>query len=220
MRPQIVNLNGDEPVFFPFSIKTSKWSGSCNSINNPFVKLCVSDVVKNLNVKIFHLMSRTIKTRHIEWIEMCKCECRLDASICNNKQRWNDDKCRCECKQLIDKSVCGKGSIWNLSNCECEYDQSCDVGEYLDHENCKCRKRLIEKLVEECTANIDGVKITAMALFEHENDCVCFYTIFVIFAVIALTISIGIGVYFAYKYMNHSEKTASKYDYVYEASNY
>ena len=63
VRPQIVNLNSDEPVFFPFSIKTSKCSGSCNNINDPYVKMCVPDVVKNLNVKVFHLMSRTNKTK-------------------------------------------------------------------------------------------------------------------------------------------------------------
>ena len=42
-------------------------------------------------------MSRTNETRHIEWHE-CKCKCRLDGSVCNNKQRWNEDKCRYECK--------------------------------------------------------------------------------------------------------------------------
>ena len=50
VRPQIVNINRDGPVFFPFSIKTSKCSGSCNNINNPSAKLCVPDVVRNLNV--------------------------------------------------------------------------------------------------------------------------------------------------------------------------
>ena len=85
VRPQIVNLNRDEPVFFPFIIKTSKCSGTCNNINNPYAKLCVSDVVKNLNVKVLNVMSRTNETRHIEWHEMCKCKCRLDASVCNNK---------------------------------------------------------------------------------------------------------------------------------------
>ena len=53
-------------------------------------------------------MSRTNETRDIKWHEMCKCKCRLDASVCNNKQRWNDDKCRCECKELIDKGVSDK----------------------------------------------------------------------------------------------------------------
>ena len=56
VRPQIVNVNSDEPVFYPFSIKTSKCSGSCNNINDPYAKMCVPDVVKNLNVKVFNLM--------------------------------------------------------------------------------------------------------------------------------------------------------------------
>ena len=85
------------------------------------------DVVKNLNVKVFNLMSRTNETRHIEWYETCKCKCRLDASVCNNKQRRNDDKCTCECKQSFDKGIYDKGSIWNPSNCECACGKSCDI---------------------------------------------------------------------------------------------
>ena len=66
IRPQIVNVNSNEPVFFPFSIKTSKCDGSCNNINDPYAKTCVPRVVKNLNVKVFNLMSRTNETRYIE----------------------------------------------------------------------------------------------------------------------------------------------------------
>ena len=99
VRPKIVNVNSNEPVFYPFSIKTSKFSGSCNNINDPYAKICVPDALKDLNVKIFNVTSRTNETIHIKWHETCKCKCRLDASICNNKQRWNDDKCRCECKE-------------------------------------------------------------------------------------------------------------------------
>ena len=44
-RPQVVNVNGDEPALFPFSIKTSKRSGSCNNINYPYAKICVPNVV-------------------------------------------------------------------------------------------------------------------------------------------------------------------------------
>ena len=54
--PQVVNVNGDEPVFFPFSIETSKCSGSCNNINYPHGKIRIPDVIKNLNVKVFNLM--------------------------------------------------------------------------------------------------------------------------------------------------------------------
>ena len=127
-RPQVVNVNGDEPVFFPFSIETSKCSGSCNNINYPYAKICVPDVVKNLNVKVFNLMSKTNETRQIERHETCKCDCKCGANICNNKQRWNKDKCRCECKELIDK-----GFIWNPSNCVYECDEARDAGEYLDY---------------------------------------------------------------------------------------
>ena len=63
LKPEIVNVNCDEVVFYPFSIKTSKCSSSSN-INYPYAKMCIPDVVKNLNVKVFHLMSRTNETRH------------------------------------------------------------------------------------------------------------------------------------------------------------
>ena len=86
-RPQVINVNRDEPVFFLFSIKSSKCSGSCDNINYPYAKSCVTDVAKNLNVKIFNLMTRTNETRYIEWHETCKCECRFRANVCNNKQR-------------------------------------------------------------------------------------------------------------------------------------
>ena len=87
VRPEIVNVSSNEPVFYSFSIKTSICSGSCININDPYAKICVPDAVKELNVKLFNLMSRTNKKRHIKRHETCKCKCRLDASICNNKQR-------------------------------------------------------------------------------------------------------------------------------------
>ena len=86
----------------------------------------------------------------------------------------------------------------------------------MEHENCKCRKRLVDKLVEECyTENIDEAKLTGIALFEHANECVCSYTVCIVFAVIARTASIGIGAYFTYKYINRNEENVSEYDYVY-----
>ena len=66
VRPEIVRVNSSDPLFYPFSIKTSKCSGSCNNINDPYAKLCIPDVVKNLNTKAFNLMSRTNETRHIK----------------------------------------------------------------------------------------------------------------------------------------------------------
>ena len=65
IRPEIIDINRNEPIFYPYSIKVNKWTGSCNNINDPYSKSCVPDVVKNINVKVFNLMSRTNEPRHI-----------------------------------------------------------------------------------------------------------------------------------------------------------
>ena len=70
-----------------------------------------SMILKNISTEVFNLILRTNETRHKKWYKICKCKCRLDASVRNSKQRWNDDKCRCGCKELIDKGVCDKGFI-------------------------------------------------------------------------------------------------------------
>ena len=144
-------------------------------------------------------MPRTNETRHIERHAMCKCKCRLDASACNDKQPWNEDKFRCECKELIDNTVCDKGFIWNRSNCQCECDKPCDVGDYLDYENCKYRKKLVDKLVDECTENIDELKIANIILAEYESRRGCSScTLHIVLFLIIFTINIGIGSYFLY----------------------
>ena len=117
-RPKIININSNEPIFYPCSIKVNKCSGSCNNINNPFAKLCVPDITKNINVKVFNIMTRINETRQIVWHETCKCICKLTSAVCNSRKIWNEYKCRCECKEdLINKMVYDKGYIWNPSNC-------------------------------------------------------------------------------------------------------
>ena len=96
VRPEIININSNDPIFQPFSIKINWCNGNCNNINDPYARICVSDIVKNLNVKVFNLMSRANETKFIKWHESCKCICRLNAVVCNNKQRRNKNKCRCE----------------------------------------------------------------------------------------------------------------------------
>ena len=119
---------------------------------------------------------------------------------------------------MIDKGVYNKGFIWNPSNCEGECDKSCDIGEYLDYENYKCRKQLVNKLVEECTDSVDEVKIAGMALFEHENECICSYILCVVLDIVVLTVSIGIGAYFAYKQMNRNRENSSKESFNYQTT--
>ena len=103
-----------------------------------------------------------------------------------------------------------KWFIWNLSNCECECDKSGDVGEYLDYENCRCRKKLVDKLTEECTKNIDEVKIASDNKHKNKGSS-C--TLHVVLFSILFRINIGIVTSFVnYKYMNHNKENVSKYD--------
>ena len=84
-RTKIIDFNSNEPLSYPFSMKVNKCSGSCNNINGPYAKLCVRDIIKNINVKISNLMSRINETIHIIYHETCKCICRLGASVYNNR---------------------------------------------------------------------------------------------------------------------------------------
>ena len=104
---------------------------------------------------------------------------------------------------MIDKGVCNKGFIWNPSNCECKCDKSCDVGEYLDYENCKWRKKLVDKLVEECTETVEEVKLATITLSESKNKQKCSSSmLYIVLLSIIFTINIGIVTYFVYyKYL-------------------
>ena len=59
IRPEIININSNKPIFYPYVIKVNKYSSSCNNINDPYSKLCVPDVVENIYVKVFNPMSKT-----------------------------------------------------------------------------------------------------------------------------------------------------------------
>ena len=97
--------------------------------------------------------------------------------------------------------MCDKGSIWNPSNCEVECDKEYNVGEYLNYENCKCRKKLVDKLVDECAETVGGVKTAKITLAENENRHKCSScTLYIVLFSIIFTISVRIGIYFTYFY--------------------
>ena len=107
-RHKILDINPNKPVFYPLSIKVNKFSGDCNNINDPMAKLCVPNIVKDMNIKVFNLLARINETREIAWHKTCKCVCRLTSAICNDRQEWNENKCRCKCKEdLVRKLACG-----------------------------------------------------------------------------------------------------------------
>ena len=90
-----------EYMTFPYDIKVNRCSGNCNNITNPYAKVCVPDIIKNVTAKMFDLMPLTNKTKQAIFHESGKCICRLDPIVFSNKQKWNKNKYRCEC--LINK---------------------------------------------------------------------------------------------------------------------
>ena len=63
VREEIISVNNNEPVFYPFSIRVNKCSGSCNNIHDPYASSCVPHVVKNMILKVFNLMSWNIQPK-------------------------------------------------------------------------------------------------------------------------------------------------------------
>ena len=99
---------------------------------------------------------RLNETRNVLWHESCKCICKLNSPVCNNKQIWNDDTCRCDCNEDFAGIInCTKGFTWNPSTCECQCDKWCKPGQYLDNKNCNCKNKLIGRVIEKCTSVIN-----------------------------------------------------------------
>ena len=66
VRPEIIDINSNDPIFYPFSIKTNKCSSNCNNISDQYSRICIPDAVKKLNLKVFNLMILTNETRLIK----------------------------------------------------------------------------------------------------------------------------------------------------------
>ena len=176
-----------------FILIVLKFSGSCNNINDPYAKMCVPDVVKNL---IIVKMKQDIQN----CMELVSVNVEQVFGI--TKTGWDKDKCRCECKELIECKDscdnCDKGFMQNPSSCEYECGKSCDVGEYLDYENYKCRKILLGKLVEECSENVDGIEMISVNLNDQKNvyySCTVYIVLFAVFLIIIINIS-GVFIFF------------------------
>ena len=167
-RPKILDLNEGvgEALFYPYNVLVNKCSGSCNTLDNPMAKMCVPNVIKRINMQVYNFLMMLNETRNVLWHKSCKCVCKLNSSICNNKQIWNGDTCRCDCNEDFAGIInCTKGYTWNPSTCECQCDTWYKPGQYLDHKNCVCRNKLVGRVIEECTSIINETMIN-----NRDND--------------------------------------------------
>ena len=130
-RPKILDVNEcvGEALFYPYNVLVNKCSGSCNTFDYPMAKLCVPNIIKEINMKVYNFLIRLNETRNVLWHESCKCMCRLNSSVCNSKQIWNSDTCKCDCNEDFAGTInCTKGYMWSPSSCECQCDMRCKPG--------------------------------------------------------------------------------------------
>ena len=74
-------------MYYPITVSVNKCGGNCNIIDDPHVRVCVPNKVKNMNLKVFNLMSKVNETRLLVQHESCECKCGLNESVCNSKQK-------------------------------------------------------------------------------------------------------------------------------------
>ena len=171
-RPKILDVNEGvgEALFYPYNVLVNKCSGSCDTINNPVAKLCVPGIIKRINMQVYNFLMRLNETRSVLLHESCKCVCKLNSSVCNNKEIWNSVTCRCDCNEDFASIInCTKGYIWNPSTFECQCDTWCKPGQYLHHKNCICKNKLIGRVIEKCTNIINETMINNKDNIANDN---------------------------------------------------
>ena len=145
-KPTIIIVKSDKTIFYLVAVSVKKCGGSFNTVDDPYAWGCASNKVKDMNVKVFHLMLGVNKTRFIVQHKSCEYKSGFEESERNSKQKWKRDECRRE----LDWSSCEKDYTWNLTTSICKGSKAWKIGEYLDIKNGSCEKRLIDKLVLEC----------------------------------------------------------------------
>ena len=122
-RQAIRNVNEYSKEFhcYPFLVKLDRCGGSCNTINDLSIKVCVPNKTEELNISVFNMITGINESKTLIKHISCECKCKLDGTKCNSNQLWSNDKCKCK-----KHHICQKDYVWNLATCSCEY------GEYLD----------------------------------------------------------------------------------------
>ena len=210
-RPKILDVNEGvgEALFYLYNVLVNKCSGNCDTINNPMVKLCVPGIIKRVNMKVFNFLMMLNETRTVLWHESSKCVCKLNSSVCNNKQIWNDT-CRCDCNEDFASIInCTKGYTWNPSTCECQCDTWCKPGQYLDHKNCICKNKLIGRIIEECTNVINGTMINNKDNIDNDNTIANIFI--VLFSIVMLILIICSCLFVYFKWFKNKKNTYNTY---------
>ena len=209
-RPKILDVNEGvgEALFYLYNVLVNKCSGSCNMLDDPMAKMCIPNIVKRVNMKVYNFLMRLNETRNVLWHENCKCVCRLSLSVCNSKQIWNSDTCRCDCNEDFAVIISfDKGYTWNPSTCECQYDMWCKPGQYLDYKKCVCKNELIGRVTAECASVINETMMNNKDNIANDNT-----NIFIgLFSVLMFAVIVCFCVFAYFKWFKGKKLFKNKY---------
>ena len=211
-RPKILDVNESvgEVLFYPYNVLVNKCSGSCDTLDSPMTKLCVPNIIKRINMKVYNFLMRLNEIRNVLRHESWKCICRLNSSVYNSKQIWNSDTCRCNCNEDFAGTInCTKGYMWNPSTCECQCDMWFKPGQYLDYKNCVCKNKLVGRVIAECTSVINE---TMMNNRDNEDNDDTIANIFIgLFPVLLLVGIVCFCVFAYFKWIKGKKLFKNKY---------
>ena len=212
--PKILDVNEGvgEALFYPYNVLVNKCSGSCDTLDDPMTKLCVSNIIKRVNMKVYNFLMRLNETRSVLWNESWKCVCKLNSSVCNNKQIWNNDTCKCDCNEDFASIInCTKGYMWSSNTCECQCDMWCKPGQYLDYKNCFCKNKLIGRVIAECTSIINKTMINNKDNIDNDNIIT---KIFIgLFSIVMFAVIVCFRVFVYFKWIKGKKLFKNKYTY-------
>ena len=205
-----VNEGVGEALFYPYNVLVNKCSGSCDTLDNQMAKMCVPNIIKRVNMKVYNFLMRLNETRNVLSHKSCKCVCRLNSLVCNNKQIWNSDTCRCDCNEDFASIIsCTKGYTWNRSTCECQCDMWCKPGQYLDHKNCICKNKLICRVIAECISVINETMINNNDNITNDNTIT---NIFIgLFSVFMFTVIVCLCIFAYFRWFKGKKLFKNKY---------
>ena len=146
-RPTLIYLNPVELKYYPFMINLDKCNGNCNVLSQ---KICVTKETKDINIKVFHMITNKEEAKTMTKHISCDCKCKFISTTCNSNQKWNNETCQCECTNY---HKCQKDYSWNPSTCISE--------------NSKYLKSIADTSVIECDEiisimDIASAKMTSM----------------------------------------------------------
>ena len=111
------NEHSQEFHYYPFSVKSDRCIGSCNTLNDLSNKVCVPNKTEDLCLSVSNIITGINESKTLTKDISCECKCKFDGRKCSSDQWWNNDKCRCECKK---HRICEKDYVWNPATCNCE----------------------------------------------------------------------------------------------------